>query len=331
MKILYIIGNGLDIAHHMKTSYQDFFAYYLALPSIDKDILAMKIDIDSNKYETWADLEMGLGFYSTKCANKEIFLKCLADIKDNLKVYLQKESQKIDQYRIDSTSSFISLGQFLEPEPQARYNSFRSRIAAEISIDVITFNYTMTLETLLGFKKQSIILRPSSPLATLRSIQHVHGTLDNMMVMGVNDSSQIANNAFNTDLDVVEDFIKPEFNDACLNNKNSICESLIMGANVIVLYGTSLGLSDIKWWKLIGKRMGLDDYPLLLYLPYDKKKDQTATPNRLRRWTMDYVRDVKNRFDIQIDENTLASRMCIALNKRLFSISKSDKSPMTTR
>ena len=29
MNILYIIGNGLDIAHHMKTSYQDFFKYYL--------------------------------------------------------------------------------------------------------------------------------------------------------------------------------------------------------------------------------------------------------------------------------------------------------------
>ena len=48
MKILYIIGNGLDIAHHMKTSYQDFFTYYLALPSTDRDILAMKNDIDND-------------------------------------------------------------------------------------------------------------------------------------------------------------------------------------------------------------------------------------------------------------------------------------------
>ena len=227
MKILYIIGNGLDIAHNMKTSYQDFFTYYLALPSTDRDILAMKKDIDNHKYETWADLEMGLGSYSSKCADKAIFLKCLIDIKGNLKEYLQKESQKIGQYRLNSMSSFYSL-------------------------DIITFNYTMTLESLLDFKNQSLTLSPSPHLVTLRSIQHVHGTLDNMMVMGVNDSTQITNNAFNTDLDVVEDFIKPEYNDACLNNKNSICESLIMEADVIVLYGTSLGLSDTKWWKLIG-------------------------------------------------------------------------------
>ena len=53
MNILYIIGNGLDIAHHMKTSYQDFFTHYLALPTIDRDIVAMKKDIESHKYETW--------------------------------------------------------------------------------------------------------------------------------------------------------------------------------------------------------------------------------------------------------------------------------------
>ena len=80
-----------------------------------------------------------------------------------------------------------------------------------------------------------------------------------------------------------------------------------------------------------GKRMGADDYPLLIYLPYDESKNQSAAPNRLRRWTMGYVREVQKKFDIQIDENTLASRMCIALNKRLFSITKSEKSSVITR
>lgn len=331
MKILYIIGNGLDIAHNMKTSYQDFFTYYLALPSTDRDILAMKKDIDNHKYETWADLEMGLGSYSSKCADKAIFLKCLTDIKGNLKEYLQKESQKIGQYRLSSMSSFCSPGNFFEPEPRTRYNMFRSARSADVYVDIITFNYTMTLESLFDFKNQSLILSPSPHLVTLRSIQHVHGTLGNMMVMGVNDSTQITNDAFNTDLDVVEDFIKPEYNDACLNNKNSICESLIMEADVIVLYGTSLGLSDTKWWKIIGKRMNSDNYPLLIYLPYDETKNQSAAPNRLRRWTMGYVREVQKKFDIQIDENTLASRMCIALNKHLFSITKSEKTSVITR
>ena len=45
MNILYIIGNGLDIAHHMKTSYQDFFKFYLVQSSIDADIQTMKTNI----------------------------------------------------------------------------------------------------------------------------------------------------------------------------------------------------------------------------------------------------------------------------------------------
>lgn len=67
-----------------------------------------------------------------------------------------------------------------------------------------------------------------------------------------------------------------------MNNKNSICELLIKRADVIALYGTSLGLSDVKWWRLIGQRMSNDNYPLLVYLPYDETKDQAVQPNHLR-------------------------------------------------
>lgn len=322
MNILYIIGNGLDIAHHMKTSYQDFFKYYLSIPSSDKDILAMKKDINSHKYETWADLEIGMGLYSSQCTDKHVFVKCLTDIKSNLKTYLQNESEKIGHYKLSSYSTFEEPGRFLDPEPRTRYNSFCEVKSSGEIIDVITFNYTSTLESLFGFRMGHLAL---SPTTQLRSIQHVHGTLDDMMVMGVNDSSQISNTSFNTDMDVTEDFIKPEFNDACMNNKNSICESLIRYADMIVLYGTSLGQSDNKWWRLIGQRMSQDKYPLLVYLPYDEKKDQSATPNRLRRWTMECVREIQNKFEIQLEETILASRICVAFNKRLFSIIKSDQ------
>lgn len=320
MNILYIIGNGLDIAHHMKTSYQDFFKYYLSQTSADGDIMAMKEDIDSHRYETWADLEIGMGVYASECANKSVFLKCLADIKTNLKEYLKKESEKIGLYKISSLSSFYNPGQFLDPEPRNRYDEWRRSKSAGSSINVMTLNYTSTLEKLLGFKGETLNYSHS---IMLNSIHHIHGTLDdNMMVMGVNDSSQIANAGFSTDLDVVEEFVKPEYNDACMNNKNGIGETLIQNADVIVIYGASLGLSDDRWWKLIGNKMQSNNPPLLVYLPYDEKKDQTATPNHLRRWTFDYINEIRDKFGIKIGEEVLASRICVALNKRLFQISK---------
>lgn len=325
MNILYIIGNGLDIAHHMKTSYQDFFQYYLSLSTDDKHILAMKKDIDSHRYETWADLEIGMGLYSSQCYEKEVFLKCLDDIKTNLKEYLSKESDKIPYYGISSRSGFINPGLFLDPEPRDTYDRWIRGFQSGTVIDVMTFNYTSTLEYLLGFKGAPIGLNGT---IQLRSIQHVHGTLENMMVMGVNDTSQISNTNFKTDLDVKEDFVKPEYNDACMNNKNAICEMLINNADLIVFYGTSLGKSDDKWWKLIGQRMGTDKYPLLVYLPYDERKNVTAAPNRLRRWTLGYINEIRNKFDIKIDEDILARRACVALNKSLFQITKAPK-PIT--
>lgn len=315
MNVLYIIGNGLDIAHHMKTSYQDFFKHYLTLPSPDADIEAMKKDIDQHKYETWADLEIGMGAYARKCANKDVFLKCLADIKSSLKAYLDKESEKIEDFTTSSFIDFANPGNFLEPEPQIRFFSYLRGRRPSFDIDVITLNYTNTLESLLGYRG---IESPIPSFPSFRSINHLHGTLDNMMVMGVNDASQIDNPDIQSDEDVLEEFIKPEYNDACLNNKNSICEELINKADIIVLYGTSLGKSDDKWWKLIGKRMETDQYPLLIYLAYDPEKDLSAEPNHLRRWTRDYVREIKNRFGILLEDRVLADRMCVAINKQLF-------------
>ena len=328
MKILYIIGNGLDIAHHMKTSYQDFFKYYLKLASDDVDIQAMKKDIDSHRYETWADLEMGLGLYSSQCATKNVFLKCLNDIKSNLRIYLQNESEKIKLYTLKSYSIFLNIGSILDPEPQYRYQLYTSRKNAGAYINIMAFNYTSTLEWLLDFKNNTKRITSSD---LLLSIQHIHGVLDNMMVMGVNDSGQISNTDLNTDIDVVEEFIKPEYNDACMNNKNKICESLINEADMIVLYGTSLGHSDEKWWKLIGQRMNQDNYPLLVYLPYDEKKNQQREPNHLRRWVMKSVREIKEKFDIQLEEKILAERICVAYNKRLFDIVKTQQIPTSTR
>ena len=262
---------------------------------------------------------MGMGVYSSQCINKDVFLKCLADIKSSLKIYLQKESEKIKHYKLSSYSDFLNPGIFLEPEPKSRYYLFRNNKSPNLLLNIMTLNYTSTLEWLFDYKNNAKYI---SDNVRLEAIQHVHGKLDDMMVMGVNDPSQISNGSFNTDEDVIEDFVKPEYNDACMNNKNAICESFINNADVIVLYGTSLGLSDVKWWKLIGQRMSRDNYPLLVYLPYDEKKDQTTQPNHLRRWVKQTIREIKEKFEIQLEDNILEYRVCVAYNKRLFSIVK---------
>jgi len=322
MRLLYIIGNGLDIAHHMSTSYHDFITHYLRLETSDEDILSMKKDISLHQYDKWSDLEIGLGQYSKQCATKEIFLKSLTDLKLALKSYLKEESKKILEYKIQSYQNFISPSDLLEPEPKERYNRYAvNHYSGNVGIDVITLNYTNTLELLMDYNNAKQSLTKGT---ILNSIFHIHGTLNDMMVMGVNDSTQISNSLFAEDEDVIEEFIKPEYNDACMNNKNVICQNLISTADVIVIYGASLGLSDEKWWKMIGARMSTDKYPLLVYLPYDGKKNLYTEPNRLRRWTRDYVANIKKKFDIKLDDKILSNRVCVAINKILFPIIKNN-------
>ena len=73
--------------------------------------------------------------------------------------------------------------------------------------------------------------------------------------------------------------------------------------------------------------MNQNNYPLLVYLPYDEKKNQAAEPNHLRRWVMQSIREIKKKFEIQLDEKILASRMCVAFNKCLFNIVKTPQQP----
>ncbi len=322
MNILHIIGNGLDIAHHLKTSYQDFFSYYLDLENFDKDIVQMKDDIDKFKYETWADLEIGLGQYSSKCSSKEVFLKCVEDMKSKLKAYLESEIAKIKLYEPESLEGLYQFADLFEPEPRARYQAYINSFNTQTkNVDIITLNYTPTLESITNYDGSPFYLNLSSNV-TLNSIYHIHGTLNDMMVMGVNDTTQIANESFNKDRDVDEEFIKPMYNDACMNNKNAYCRRLIERANIIVIYGSSLGESDNKWWQIIGKRLSATSYPMLIYLPYDKNKDLAATPNRLLRWTQSYVSEIKTKFGISISEDILFQRVCVAINKRLIPVKR---------
>ena len=317
MKLLYIIGNGFDIALGMKTSYIDFYQYYLSQPSKDTDLINLKKDIEKHQYETWADLEMGLGKYTSSTSTPEVFLKCLEDIKMHLREYLKEQFDRRDYNRDYNKllEELYSPETFLDDQVRTRFDSylnrFESSYASRRDVSIITLNYTSTIEDILGSR-------------TTYPILHLHGTLDDGMVVGVNNLQQISNKAFQDELDVIEGFVKPEYNDSCLNEKNSKARHLIENANIIVFFGTSLGYSDKSWWKMIGERMiDSKDVLLLAYFPYDKDKDVSLHPNYRRRWNNEYLKRLLYSLDIPIEEmSNVVDRVCIGLNKQIFALKK---------
>ena len=94
MNVLYIIGNGLDISLGMKTDYQNFYDYYMSQPTLDPVILHLKESIKEGRYQTWADLEAGLGKYSGTISSDKDFLKCLSELKAYLGLYIKEKYEQ---------------------------------------------------------------------------------------------------------------------------------------------------------------------------------------------------------------------------------------------
>ena len=53
MRILYFIGNGLDVSLGMKTRYPDFYEYYCSLDENmqDRDVIRLRNSIEQGKEE----------------------------------------------------------------------------------------------------------------------------------------------------------------------------------------------------------------------------------------------------------------------------------------
>ena len=317
MNLLYILGNGFDINLGLKTGYQDFYDYYKEDKNEDPDIIAMKESIEKERYSTWSDLEEGLGKYTSQISRPDVFTKCLTDIKQSLIQFLNNQYEA-RCYELNSkkiSEDLLTPEAYLNEQTANEYAFFLQSIGSIIPdnthVKVVTFNYTRTIEDLL-----------SNRFGLVSRILHIHGQLADSIVMGVSDMEQVSNDAFHGDRDISEEFIKPDYNDACLNARNSIFESMIDSADVIVLFGTSLGKTDRKWWRLIGERLIDKAYRVaVLYFPFDSKKDTRRHPNYRLRWTEGYQKDLLKAFEIPDEQSQeVLSRVFIGINTDIFKL-----------
>ena len=317
MNVLYIIGNGLDISLGMKTDYQSFYDYYSALETEDADIANLKASIEAGRYHTWADLEAGLGDYTKYLGNEKVFLKCLEHMKRSLETYLTEQFNKRDYSIVNRfMNDFYNPAKYLDSKIKERYDSFINGISIplrEYSIRVVTLNYTSTLENIF-----------SSLKARELELLHLHGSIEDGIVMGVSDEDQIANETFRRNRNVTEDFVKPYYNDACLNNNNAICERWIKESDMIVLFGTSLGETDRKWWRMVGQQlMSGESDTMIIYFVFDKDKDCHLHPNHRLRWTEEYQHELLTKLEIPESRiSGILSRICIGINKPIFHLEK---------
>lgn len=321
MQILYIIGNGFDLNLDLKTSYNHFYQYYKTVNSDNVNVQKLKENI-SKTYESWADLELELGNYTQHLEKIEQFDDISIDIGSELSKYLHLEEEKLEKYEFDQNKFFEFLcfpeRLFLPADKEKLIELKQKWSNHHWNLNIYTLNYTTVIERIFGDNQKNVLLGNHTNNATIKlgEIKHIHGYLDNDMVIGVNDISQIKNESFRKNRDVLESIVKSECNAANRNNIDRQFTNRIKGANLICLFGSSIGDTDNKWWELIGERLKSDCHLIIF-------SKGAEIPPRIRHMQARAERTIRNYFlnktSLSEDEmEKIEEKIFIGLNSGMF-------------
>lgn len=313
MDTLFIIGNGFDLNLGLDTRYSDFYKHFDLLPTTrnNKAISGFKEGI--NRYLTqvskktikekgdeinWSDLELAMGQYCKEIQTED-FDDFYFEINEKFRNYLLIQD---NQFKISDVSRQKMWQEFRNPENNKFFNRSEKDTLINLKrnkgtefIDIINFNYTSTLEQIFSFKEKPIKIGSNNVggEVVLRSIRHIHRTLkDEAILVGVNDVSQIHNEEFRKNVDISELIVKPKANEVFGDSLTTQCENLIMRANLIVLFGVSLGDTDRMWWNNVKVRLSNPNCKIIyfVYCPKQKEDDMDRYRKLLhqrirRKWT----------------------------------------------
>jgi len=298
MNVLYFIGNGFDLNIGLKTRFTDVLSAYICKESNNVVLSSFKEHINKN-FNTWAIFEEMMGKYTDVIKKKETpietlldYSACIYDFRVFLKNYLMNEEKKVnysDKKNIAKTinDSLFKFKQCLNCDPKIIDDILEKEI---IKFSFISFNYTSVFDNCLEIFKNSGIFPLEKRIKNdvfnitrfnvLGDVFHIHGTLDNNMILGVNDIRQIKNSSLHS-LEKLSTYIKPIANDELENHRNTDAIKLINEADIYCIFGMSLGNTDKKWWLEIGMQLEKIPNKQLIIYAYDENHDSSFPENTL--------------------------------------------------
>lgn len=169
MKSIYVIGNGFDLYHKLKTSYKDFWCFLQnnidKFPQISNwSILDLFYQLETGGIDLWTNFEEALGetnfsefvtfydFYDGSDLDERE-----GDRQTERAYYLGEDLEELTNKRFYNAIAF-AMNQWLE---KAYHKCFPVTIYNELLNNVtdtfITFNYTHTLEDIYQIPSESIL------------------------------------------------------------------------------------------------------------------------------------------------------------------------------
>lgn len=321
MKVTYILGNGFDLNFGLKSSYHDFYKYYVqqdcesdAVDSLKKRLRTYLNEGNENNEENinWSDLELALGKYTTEVESVAEYILLLRDINKHLNTYLTLQNKLFnpEEGLLESiVKDFMVPVRYLYGDGREFIEQDWSewiQNGHEPEYNVLTFNYTLIAEQIIGLsekKKEFDVL-------------HIHGVLGNA-ILGLNSVSQIHNTKFQDSSDLVNRMVKPIVNSEDRGLTRQRINDEIMSSNYIVVFGASLGPTDEEWGRKIGEALQSDD-TYLLYFTFDDVAD-TSTSTERCVISKKYKQELKNKLGLSEDIfEDVQSKIFIGCNTELF-------------
>ncbi|MCD8208847.1 MAG: bacteriophage abortive infection AbiH family protein [Bacteroidales bacterium] len=316
------------MAMGMETSYPDFYRYLKSVTNKSALLNQLIKELDENK-ELWSDMEEGLGNFTQNVKDPEDFIKLYKELNGHLKNYLEKQEHNFSLSEGDTMkliSDFSNPFGHLPKTDKKTVDAFVSGLdkGNESVCFIMSFNYTNTIEKILGTSSD----RSLGKGARLEKIIHVHGRLAELdsIIIGVDTDEQIANEEFRTNVNVRDYMVKSQSNFAMKETREEECEELIKTANVIIIYGASLGRTDEKWWKLIKDQMGGRENIIVILYVYDKNFP-TEHIQELGRYERENRPKFLGRLGISNEnyEANLKNRFFLMINRPLFRVKLTNK------
>ena len=304
MDITFFIGNGFDLNLGLKTRYENFYEYFYMNSSEDNIIKGWI----NKKERLWSDLEEALGKSLSKI--KENDLERFYDDKDAMDDllidYLRREQAKYNyDEEIKKKQLINSLDNFqgnLSKDEKDMIERIKARHGENvIRYNFVSFNYTNCLDKMIDIqKKESNTISAHkygnnsyNTASTLGDVYHIHGTVNEEMILGVNDDSQINNELLRANEEFCNVFIKTQMNQLIGQQKTKDVKKIIFNSKIICLFGISMGKTDKIWWEEIIEWLLQDQENLLVIFWRDYKH---LNSNKLPARTIRNNNRVKDKF-----------------------------------
>lgn len=293
MKIVYLIGNGFDINIGLKTKYKDFYDYYLSLDrSADNEQVAKLKQALNPEDQFWSDLELALGQYTTNFSSLEEMERAYNDLNDRFRDFIsnvEKTKLTLSNYNTEKLVKGLAHPEnaLCRAEKELLLNFYENWKNDDCEVRIVSFNYTSTIEQLTGYSIKKGIRLSQWPLNAyygiyLVSITHIHGKSD-VPILGLSNKNQIKNQTLRDDIEVQEYLLKPLLNKMQGHLLDRDTARYISEADVICVYGLSLGETDSNWWNLIAQTL-LTRHTRLVFFAYEDDYDsRPQCINRMKR------------------------------------------------